>query len=269
MTSSLANGVWCFRTLIWVTFLVAVPSRDVNAGLFEIGGVTWKEGILLHDGSKIVVTRSQSYGGLHELGKPSPIKEQELAFSIPGSDRKVTFKSEYSDDVGRANFMLLALHILNGTPYIIAEPNLCLAYNKWGRPNPPYVMFRYDGSKWKQIALKDLPVEFRDINLVVDTKSDEKVITAQSLVSVELRKKLNSSLMQREYKTILREPIKPGTTASAVNCIKTNYYPKYGWLSPDSFTSLPSLDACQGFCNNKNIVPEACPCNEIFNEKGK
>lgn len=50
---------------------------------------------------------------------------------------------------------------MNGTPYIVAEPNLCRAYNKWGRPNPPYIFFRFDGKDWKRIPLSELPIEFR------------------------------------------------------------------------------------------------------------
>ena len=108
---------------------------------------SWKEEVQLHDGSKIIVKRSLSYGGRGEIGQGAPIKEQEITFTVPKSNKTFTFKSEYSEDVGRANFYLLALHILDGTPYLVTEPNGCLAYNKWGRPNPPYVIFKHDGKR--------------------------------------------------------------------------------------------------------------------------
>jgi hypothetical protein len=38
-------------------------SMSACAGLFGMGGTSWKEEVLLHDGSKIIVERSQSYGG--------------------------------------------------------------------------------------------------------------------------------------------------------------------------------------------------------------
>ena len=168
---------------------------------------SWDEEVLLHDGSKIIAERSQSYGGRHEIGQSSPIKEQGLTFTVPGARKRLTFKSEYSDDVHRANFNLLALHILNGTSYLVIEPNLCLSYNKWGRPNPPYVIFKHDGQAWQRIPLPELPSEFKDINLVVSTKKYAQEFSSLPFVSAELVRKHNGGLRQPEYKTILREPL--------------------------------------------------------------
>jgi len=190
-------------------------SMNADAGFFGFGDTSWKEEVRLHDGSKIVVERSQSYGGRHEIGQSSPIKEQSITFTVPNTSTTIGFKSEYGEDIGRANFKLLALHILNGTPYIVTAPNLCPSYNKWGRPNPPYVFFRYDSMAWKRIALEELPTEFNEINLVVNSKGEEKILTAQSIVTAELVKKLNGELEQPEYKTILREVMKQGLGATS------------------------------------------------------
>lgn len=140
-------------------------SMSANAGWFGFGGDSWKEEALLHDGNKITVNRSQSYGGRHELGQPEPIKEHSISFKLPGSGRNITWTSEFSEDVGFTNFTLLAVHVLNDVPYVIAEPNGCLSYNKWGRPNPPYVFFKHDGKDWQRIQLSELPAEFKTINI--------------------------------------------------------------------------------------------------------
>ena len=199
-----AKALW---PKIFVTFgslLMMGASLNASAGLFGFGGATWKEEVLLHDGSKIIVERSQSYGGRHEIGQTPPIKEQDLVFALPGTSKTITWKSEYSQDIGRASFNLLALHIMDRIPYVVVSPNLCLSYNKWGRPNPPYVFFKYDGKRWLRISLAEFPAEFKDINVVVSTKAEEKAITTQSLVSADAVKKINSSLEQPEYKAILR-----------------------------------------------------------------
>jgi hypothetical protein len=107
-------------------------SMSAGAGFLGFGGTSWKDEVLLHDGSKMIVERSQSYGGRHEIGQSSPVKEHTITFSLPNSGKTISWTSEYSEDVGRANFNLLALHILNSTPYLVVEPNLCLSYNKWG-----------------------------------------------------------------------------------------------------------------------------------------
>lgn len=210
-------------------FLLGV-SMSANAGLFGIGGTSWKEEVLLHDGSTIVVERSQIYGGRHEVGQTPPIKEQEISFTIPGAAERVNWKSEYGEDVGRANFIALALHILEGVAYIVAEPHLCLSYNKWGRPNPPYIIFKFEGKEWQRISLAELPSQFKSINLAISTKAEEKTITAQSLVSADLVKEMNSRLPQLEYRTILREPVKGGE-GSLVNCKELVFY-KGAWVGP-------------------------------------
>jgi hypothetical protein len=145
-------------------FLLLLAVTVVNASAFLGFGKSesWKEEVLLHDGRKIVVKRWQTHGGRGELGQ-SPIKEHTLTFNLHGSKKSITWKDEYSEKIGHSNFDLLALHIKNDTPYIVASTYGCLAYNKWGRPNPPYVIFRYDGNQWQRIPLTDLPVEFKTI----------------------------------------------------------------------------------------------------------
>lgn len=223
----------------------AMRGRSIKAGLLGISlmilgggmsacadGTSWKEEVLLHDGSRIVVERSQTYGGRHEIGQKPPIKEQKLAFTLPGTSRSITWKSEYSEDIGRANLNLLALHVLNGTPYIVAEPNLCLAYNKWGRPNPPYVFFKYDGKAWQRISLSAFPTQFKDINVVVNTLGESETLTRKKVISTDAVRELNSQLWrypneQPQYKAILREPL----AAGAMDC-PVMVRIEGGWESP-------------------------------------
>lgn len=191
---------------------------------------SWKEEVLLHDGQKIIVERSQTYGGRHEIGQSQPIRKHTISFTLPHSNKTLTFKSEYSEDVGRANLNLLALHVLNGTPYIVAEPNLCLAYNKWGRPNPPYVIFKYDGKAWQRIPLSQLPAEFKVINLIVNNGREEDIERAAAVngyVSERDVREINSSLRQPEYKTILRAAY----PTDAGSCPEMIYY-KGAWVGP-------------------------------------
>jgi hypothetical protein len=182
-------------------------TMSADAGLFGLGSTSWKEEVLLHDGQKIIVQRSQSRGGRREIGQPPPVKEHTIYFAIPGSNERITWISEYGEDVGRANFDLLAIHVMKGVPYIVATPNLCLSYNKWGRPNPPYVIFKYDGKAWQRIRISELPAEFKTINVAVSTLADEDKLTGLGFVSAEKIKELNSDVKQPEYKTILREPL--------------------------------------------------------------
>ncbi len=170
--------------------------------------LSWKEEVLLHDGSKIIINRSQVHGGRGELGQ-SPIKEQTVSFTLPNSNELIIWKSEYSEDVGRSNFDLRAIHVLKGTPYIVAEPNLCLSYNKWGRPNPPYVIFKYVRKTWQRIKLEELPHEFTAFNVVQNNFYEgdyegEKLLVKLSYINADKVKELNG---KPEFNVILRKPI--------------------------------------------------------------
>lgn len=204
-------------------------------------GNSWKEEVLLHDGSKIVVERSQSRGGRHEIGQSSSVKEHEITFTLPGTNKSVTWKDEYSEDIGHSNFDLLALHILNGTPYIAAAPFGCLSYNKWGRPNPPYVFFKHNDAAWQRISLTEFPAEFKGINLVMDTDNNEGKLTTLGLVSVEQVKKFNSGYRQPEFRTILREAVKGETGVSSVDCEELVFY-KGAWIGPGESIGKKMLD---------------------------
>lgn len=230
------NGRAIKAGLLCISLMILGVDMSAEAGLFGLGGTSWKEEVLLHDGKKIIVERSQTYGGRHEIGQSAPIKTHTITFTLPNSAKTLTFKSEYSEDVGRANLNLLALHILNGTPYIVAEPNLCLAYNKWGRPNPPYVIFKYDGKAWQRIPISQLPAEFKAINLIVNNGREEDIEQAAAVkgyVSETDVREINSSLRQPEYRGILREAY----ATAAGSCAPMVHY-KCGWTGVNSDGTL-------------------------------
>lgn len=206
-------------------------SMNADAGLFGVGGVSWKEEAQLHDGSKIVVERNVQRGGRHEIGQQPPIKEESFAFILPTTNKHVTWKSEYSEDIGFADFMPLLVDIFQGVPYLVSSPVGCLSYNKWGRPNPPYIVFKYDGKAWQRIPLQELPTEIKAPNLIFSSPDNEVEKIGESLVTAEMIQQINSSLKQSEFKTILREPLPVGSLGSNVNCLEMIHY-KCGWISP-------------------------------------
>lgn len=184
---------------------------SMNAfGFLGLGGTTWKEEVLLHDGSKIIVERHKERHGRHEIGQKPPTGDQSIEFTIPGTNRTLTWRDEYSEDVGSANFNLIALHILNGTPFVVTTAYGCLSYNKWGRPNPPYILFKHDGRNWQRVQISELPKEFQTINLVANDSREREIEEAAKglgYVPASVIAKLNSSLTQPHYRSIVREPL--------------------------------------------------------------
>lgn len=65
----MSNRHALLRLCTTVGLVVAVSmSLNADAGFLGFGGYSWKEEVLLHDGSKIVVERSVERGGRHEIG---------------------------------------------------------------------------------------------------------------------------------------------------------------------------------------------------------
>lgn len=209
MTSSGNRWNWCIRrTLHWLgLFLLLGMSMSADAGLFGFGGTSWKEEVLLHDGSKVVVERSVERGGRHEIGQKPPYKEQNLIFNMPSTNQQVTWEDKFSEDVGSANFLPMLLDIHHDVAYLVAYPMGCLSYNKWGRPNPPYVIFQYQGKEWKRIPLQELPADIKTPNLIFSMPDIKVEESGKRFMSAEMIKAITAGYKQPEYKTILREAL--------------------------------------------------------------
>jgi hypothetical protein len=182
-------------------------SMSAYAGLFGFGGTSWKEEALLHDGSKIVVERSVARGGRHEIGQTPPYKEQSLSFSLPTTGKAIKWHDHYSEDIGTANFLPMLLDVVQDVPYLLVSPMGCLSYNKWGRPNPPYVIFKYEGEQWARIPLQELPSEISLPNLIISDPDTKVKKLGKTLVTADEIKRVNTGFKQPEFRSIVREPM--------------------------------------------------------------
>lgn len=192
---------------LFLTILVLVGTAISACGFLGLGGTSWKEEVLLHDGRKIVVERTVKRGGRHEIGQKSPYEYQSLAFTMPGTNQQVKWEDKFSKDLGMANFLPMLLDIQDGVAYLVVQPMGCLSYNKWGRPNPPYVIFKYEGKTWQRIQLSELPAEIKTPNLIFSAPDIAVEKSGSRFMTSEMIKKIISAYKQPEYKTILREPL--------------------------------------------------------------
>lgn len=211
--------------LIWTLGV----NLSADAGLFGSNEKSWKEEVLLHDGRIIIVDRTANRHGGHEIGQRPPIGDQSISFTMPGTKRRAVWKDDYSEDVRGANFNLMMLDIVQGTAYVLATPAGCLSYNKWGRPNPPYVVFEYQDHEWKRIPLEELPPGIKLPNMLhasPDEVAEERAIGG--VVSASAIREENDGYKQPEYKTIVREVVKRGGITRCEEMIRV----KDGWVSP-------------------------------------
>lgn len=230
------NQTWLKQVMNLGIFLMLGISLGANAG------DTWKEEVLLHDGQKVVAERFVQRGGRHEIGQTGTYVEQTLKFSLPGSAQTIEWTDSRDPDLGSANFLPMLLDIAEGTPYLVAYPMGCLSYNKWGRPNPPYVVFKYQANAWERIPLQSLPSEIKTPNLIFSEPDVEIGRIGKRFVSAEMIKQMVDETRQPEYKSVLREPMSMGI--GATSCEVLIHY-KCGWGSPSEVNRIYFENSCK------------------------
>jgi hypothetical protein len=233
-----------------------------SLSLGACSGDSWKEEALQPDGSTIIVTRTVERGGRHEIGQPGSYVHQTLSFKMPASGQAVEWVDALSPDLGNSSFLPKLLGVSKGVAYLLASPMGCLSYNKWGRPNPPYVIFKYINKQWDRVELKELPLEFRTPNLVPSNPDVEARKTGESPVSAKTIAIMVSEYQQPERKSILREKINYDP-----ECISMSSNGKGRWRATAWFETKPDIESCRSACLNDGYDEKHCPCNSIFQRK--
>jgi hypothetical protein len=236
-------------------------SMNAEAGLFG-HTMSWKEEVLLHDGSKIIAERYYNLGGYPAIESHNrDALDVTVTFGLPGTDKKIVWKNDFRDSEPEPNSLnLIRFDVVKGVPYIATYPAGCIAYNKWGRPNPPQILLKYENEQWKRITLAELPSELigTHANVIVG-RPDVRI--AKSFYTVEGVNAVNQNISTLEYKTILREVVKGGGITSCEHMIP---YGKGGWLGLDWFRDQPTYEACLKFCERKGVSQKDCPCEILF-----
>lgn len=255
------NNLW----IIKLGLLLAIGSSiTACAGESKYGdtNTSWKEEVMLHDDQTMIVKRIIRRGGNREPGQAPGSIYESLAFNLPNSNQVILWEDKKTEDIHSSNFHLLLLDIVNNTPYLVTKALGCLSYNKWGRPNPPYIIFKYESSAWKRITVQELPAQLTTPNLLVNSPDTVAAKAANNLINASTIKSLNSELILKQDKTILREPM-----ANAKGRCGEMVYDgdgDGGWIGVGWFKDNPSLEACVSYCNRKKITTEYCPCKKFF-----
>jgi hypothetical protein len=212
----------------WQISAVSVITMGVN--MSALGkSASWKEEVLLHDNTRMVVERSQTYGDRASLDSTErTVVEERWAFDVPGSGRKVTWSTGFSRPPEASCLMLMQVNFLNGVPYIATSPAGTLAYNHWGRPNPPYVFFKHDDKGWQRIPLAEFPAQFIESNVVVGGRPNPEKLDG-GLLSLARVKEANRPL-DTYLRQIVRQPITQGDGVWISPVMV--YDGKGGWASP-------------------------------------
>lgn len=253
------NNIWVMKITKFGLLLFATVAIAACAGVPRAGStMSWKEEVLLHDGSKIISHRFYNIAGSADV-HPGMALDETVTFNLPDG-KSIIWKNDFRDSVPEPNSLNhFRFDMINGVPYLATYPAGCIAYNKWGRPNPPQVLLKYTDNQWQRITLDELPPELinAQANVIVGRPDRSLLKPFYNVAAVNER---NALIRLPEYKTILREPVNTG-------CKRLVPYGNGGWLGFDWFSDQPNYEACSNFCEKKKVAPKDCPCNELF--KGK
>jgi len=115
--------------------------------------VSWQEEVKINDGRVIVVDQKKRKGGLMA-------REAWLTFNLP----------EFSPQpiLWHENLSPLILNISGGKLYIIGYPPTVVECTHYGKPDPSYVGFVWDGGNWVSIPFEQIPNNIYDTNMLIE-----------------------------------------------------------------------------------------------------
>lgn len=184
-----------------VTFGVSMNA----VGVLGFGdSASWEEEVLLHDGKTIIAERKQTYGNKPTLdSRERAVLDEEWTFPMPDGKGKVVWHNNARNPPEGDSLMLLQVGFVDGVAYIATRPAGCIAYNHWGRPNPPYVFFRHDGKQWQRTPLAEFPAPLKEANVIVGRPDPDHRKGTMSLAAVRKDNKGLDAYMR----TLVREPL--------------------------------------------------------------
>lgn len=162
--------------------------------------VHWKQEVLLQDGRVIIVERESEQTGKLFPQNIAMEKTQFLTFTNPDTGEKVSWRVP-------KGLKPYALDFESRIPYLILNAYTVADYNTWNCPNPPYLVYRYEGGSWMPISFEQLPAKFEKRNLVDMSKSFQR-FSNDGLMTLNEQERFLKDL-PIESRSISREKISP------------------------------------------------------------
>lgn len=155
--------------------------------------VEFDEEVLLSTGKKITVHRVVQFERRGEFG--GGFKDVEVAshITIPhpsGARRSIQWES---------GLLPIRLDLIAGSldPVLVALPLTCEDYDRFGRPKPGYIEFRFVGNQWRSYPVTPAMLEL-PANLLIETRE----IGARGTVDLGTKDEANAKLLAVKLRRI-------------------------------------------------------------------
>lgn len=162
--------------------------------------IEWKQEVKLHDGRVIVIDRTSKLGGTRFPENVALEDMQTLSFHHPDSGDRIEWEIP-------KGLQPVALDLDRGLPYYVLRAYTVSDYNKWGCPNPPYFVYRYQQETWSLVPFTELPRQFAVPNLLAMSKLVNDIKSGRVVSVSEVEAGINRHAA--EYRIISREKVNP------------------------------------------------------------
>lgn len=132
---------WLIGVSILLEFLCGCSSKTLN----------WTEDVLLPDGRTVTLTRHQEYERRYSW-EAFGNGDYWFEFKNPDTGKPV----RWSHDRGLGTVALL---VSNAAPYLLTITADGHGMEAYHNPNPPYLLFKFEGAAWTQLTLKEMPIQ--------------------------------------------------------------------------------------------------------------
>jgi len=122
--------------------------------------------VLLHDRQQDCRGRTVERGGLHEIGTKATLQRESLRLYYARHKSNYSHGKTITAKISEVLASCRCCWIYVMVQRIWWQIQWLPSYNKWGRPNPPYVVFKYNGKDWQRVSLTELPDEIKTPNLI-------------------------------------------------------------------------------------------------------
>lgn len=168
------------------------------------GGRTldWKQEVPLHDGRVIVVDRISKQTGKILPENVIMESEQTLSFTNPDTQERILWTLP-------KGLLPVALDFDQQKPYLVLRAYTVSDYNKWDCPNPPWLVYRYEGGEWNRMRFEEFPAVLVNRNLLPMLKVGPLKSEGGQVTVRQLEDYWKSYPNPKEAKVISREKISP------------------------------------------------------------
>jgi hypothetical protein len=136
-------------SIVRIASALALTGAQVLSGC-GADTITWQEEVKLLDGRVIIVTQTRRL-------EENVEREAWLNFKLPEFGDKEILWHE--------NLDTMVLNVYQHKLYVVGVPGTVIEYRQYGRPEPPYIGYRYDNAQWARIPFGEIPAAIYGANM--------------------------------------------------------------------------------------------------------